>query len=143
MDLDVPVVRLNLQRDIKDGDRFYWQGSIVRVTKIFKTVLYVTDERGVEYTFDRRTGRVKWIDGLGTSFLQVITPEVEALQRMATKDGELADAAGILFSGNSQDMTTDDVLTTRAEGLRELRRVTGEWEAELERCRSALRGESE
>lgn len=143
MNLNAPVVRPDPRSDIKQGDKFYWLGSIVQVTRVFKTVLYVTDERGREYTFDRRTGRVKWPDTLGDSFLQVITPETEALQRMAAKDRELADAGGVLYSGNSMDATTDEILTTRAEALKELREIADEWEAELERYKAVLRGKSE
>lgn len=83
------------------GDVFYWReqdmfGALfhrLTVTGVDADSVYVVDDQEDSKVFDRHTAQVRWPDGLGRSYLEHPSGQVEAVYELFRIEEELSQAA--------------------------------------------------
>lgn len=128
--------------EVRPGDVFYWREQDpfgarfqrVTVTDVDPDTLNVRVDNEMEDSllFDRRTAQVRWPDGLGRSYLEAATAQVEADYEVFLVERELIAAARATSQGPAS-------VTGRSRGLRS--REVGRLEAAIAAWKHA-RGEA-
>ena len=87
--------------DVRPGDVLYWReqdafGALFQrltVTDVETDTVHLVDDRDDPHVFDRATAQVRWPDGLGRSYLEAPSAEVDSDYAAYLADKRLRDAA--------------------------------------------------